>query len=177
LNAKGGSKLIRGEPFERQLRVKPVFVRASEGPCQCGHVEEFVQTENQDEYREFINLFISQVAEKVKVLPPIFVVQNKDSQVHATILDQIAEDTSTADLFLFVMNGRALDVAIEFAQRHKKPLMLATMAPFNAPAAASRSAKVVPMPQRSTLGSAPRILKATRTNWNESSQEAIKTVR
>ena len=120
------------ETAKAKLSVKPVFVRIGRDSNRCNRGEELGWIENQDEYQELIKTLTSQVAEEVKLLPPIFVAHNRESRIDDEMLDTIGEDAPSVDLYLFVMNnGHGFDIAVAFAQRYKKPIMLTTLALFD----------------------------------------------
>jgi hypothetical protein len=156
------NKLRISKPIEVLLRVKPIFVRIGEGPCRWGGCNEFVPIENQDEYQEFIKTITSKLEQAVKLLPPLFVVHNEEFQINEEMLDKIAEDISCVDLYLFAMNGSCFDIAVNFAQRYKKPTMLATLAPFTSIVGASLLAKGMEVHPPLTLKNAARQLKSVR---------------
>jgi len=117
-----------------RLNVKPIFLAMHhdyvyEGPCRFESGDE-LKTEydlkvNEAAYRQFLDDLKAHAADHANLLKPVFIDRNEEFLIQEEQLAKMAEDDDVADAYLIGEKGRGYDMIVEFAQRCKKPILLA----------------------------------------------------
>ncbi len=117
-----------------KLNVRPIYIglvhlSAFEGPCRFGQGEELTteydKMTNQELYKEFVtdvkkNLSIKEV----NLMDPIYIERYDDLLSKEAMFEKMAENINEVDLYLIGLEIARGDIAVEFAQRYKKPIAI-----------------------------------------------------
>lgn len=160
--------------LELKLRVKPVFIALHhdyvyEGPCRFESKDE-LKTEydlkvNDAAYAQFLKDLDEFIPAGIELLDPAFIDRNEEFLIQEEDLAKIAEDDDTTDAYLIGEKGRGYDMIVEFAQRIKKPILLAENALYSTitmAALLARGLEVYPTLTWQDIGSKLRVLRVRK---------------
>jgi L-fucose isomerase-like protein len=117
-----------------KLNVKPILVTLHhdyvfEGPCRWGAgdqltkpYDDMVNAENVKASKAAINTYLG---EKVNLMSPVHIDRNEEFLITPQMLDEMAAENNDVDVYLIADLSRLTDLIIPFAQRVRKPIVLA----------------------------------------------------